>query len=133
MLSWLRVNELWYSSGKDVQVWLNKQQIWPAWKYSNTFLIKMYVSFICRGNRSTRRKPLTCHKSLTNFITYCCIEYTSPWVGFELTTSVVIGTDYIGSYKSNYHMITTTINFCGLFDELMRVMFGKNFHKLMMI
>jgi hypothetical protein len=27
------------------------------------------VSFIGRGNRSTRRKPPTCHKSLTNFIT----------------------------------------------------------------
>jgi hypothetical protein len=30
------------------------------------------------------------------------------WAGFELTTSVVIGTDCIGSYKSNYHTITTT-------------------------
>ena len=29
-------------------------------------------------------------------------------VGFELTVSVVIGTDCIGSCKSNYHMITTT-------------------------
>ena len=29
------------------------------------------------------------------------------WVGFELTTLVVIGTDYIGSCKSNYHTITT--------------------------
>jgi hypothetical protein len=28
--------------------------------------------------------------------------------GFELTTLVVIGTDGIGSCKSNYHMITTT-------------------------
>ena len=35
-------------------------------------------------------------------------EYTSPWVQFKLTTSVVIGTDCIGSYKSNYHTITTT-------------------------
>jgi hypothetical protein len=26
---------------------------------------------------------------------------------FELTTLEVIGTDYIGSYKSNYHTITT--------------------------
>jgi len=26
------------------------------------------VSFIGGGNRSTRRKPPTCHKSLTNFI-----------------------------------------------------------------
>jgi hypothetical protein len=29
--------------------------------------------------------------------------------GFELTTLVVIGTDCIGSYKSNYHTITTTM------------------------
>jgi len=28
-------------------------------------------------------------------------------VGFELTILVVIGTDCIGSFKSNYHMITT--------------------------
>jgi hypothetical protein len=26
------------------------------------------------------------------------------WAGFELTTLVVIDTDYIGSYKSNFHM-----------------------------
>ena len=30
------------------------------------------------------------------------------WVGFELTTLVMIGTDCIGSYKSNYHTMTTT-------------------------
>jgi hypothetical protein len=37
--------------------------------------------------------------------------YTSPWKAwsrFELTTSVVIGTDCIGSCKSNYHTITAT-------------------------
>ena len=28
--------------------------------------------------------------------------------GFKLTTSVVIGTDCIGSYEHNYHTITTT-------------------------
>jgi hypothetical protein len=33
--------------------------------------------------------------------------YTSPWSGFELTTSVVIGTDCIGSCKSNYHTTMT--------------------------
>jgi hypothetical protein len=32
--------------------------------------------------------------------------YTSPWSRFELTTSVAIGTDCIGSCKSNYHTIT---------------------------
>ena len=30
------------------------------------------------------------------------------WEEFELATLVVIGTDRIGSYKSNYHAITTT-------------------------
>ena len=30
------------------------------------------------------------------------------WEGFKLTTLVVIGTDIIGSYKSNYHTIMTT-------------------------
>ena len=36
-------------------------------------------SFIGGGNQSTRRKRPTCHKSLANFITYSCIEYTSSW------------------------------------------------------
>ena len=40
---------------------------------------------------------------------YHIMLYTSPWSRFELTTSVVIGTDCIGIYKSNYHTITTTM------------------------
>ena len=49
--------------------------------------ISVTVSFIGGGNQSTRRKPPTsCCKSLTNFITWCCIEYTSLWVGWKLTT-----------------------------------------------
>jgi hypothetical protein len=47
--------------------------------------------------------------SLTNFITYCCIEYTSWWTRFELTTLMVIGTDCTESCKSNNHTITTTM------------------------
>jgi hypothetical protein len=39
---------------------------------------------------------------------YHIMLYTSPWSRFELTTSVVIGTDCIGSRKSNYHTITMT-------------------------
>jgi hypothetical protein len=34
--------------------------------------------------------------------------YTSPWSGFELTTSVLICTDCIVSCKSIYHTITPT-------------------------
>ena len=59
-----------------------------------------------------RRKSLTCHKSLTNFIMlyylYLTMLYTSQWTGFELTTIVVIGTDCTGSCKSNYLTIMTT-------------------------
>ena len=31
------------------------------------------------------------------------VVYTSPWAGFKLTTLVVVVTDYIGGWKSNYH------------------------------
>ena len=37
---------------------------------------------------------------------YHLILYTLPWSRFELTTSVMKGTDCIGSCKSNYHTIT---------------------------
>jgi hypothetical protein len=30
----------------------------------------------------------------------------ATWMGFELTTLLVVGTDCTGSCKSNYHMIT---------------------------
>ena len=39
---------------------------------------------------------------------YHIMLYTSPWSRFEFTTSVVIGTDCIGSLKSNYYTITAT-------------------------
>jgi hypothetical protein len=39
---------------------------------------------------------------------YHIMLYTSPWSILELTTSVVIVTDFIGSYKSNYYTITAT-------------------------
>jgi hypothetical protein len=53
-------------------------------------------------------------KTLTNLyhiILYWEFEYISPWLawaGFELTTLMVIGTDCIGSCKSNYNTITAT-------------------------
>ena len=43
----------------------------------------------CEENRSTRRKPPTCCKSLINVIKKCYIEYTSP------------------EWESNYRTITT--------------------------
>jgi hypothetical protein len=45
---------------------------------------------------------------------YHIMLFTSSWSRFELTTSVVIGTDCICSCKSNYHTITdmTTTTLC---------------------
>ena len=43
--------------------------------------------------------------------------YTSPWSRFKLTTSVTIGTDCIGSCKSNYHTITPTTRLAELEND----------------
>jgi len=40
---------------------------------------------------------------------YHIMLYTSSWSRFELTISVMIGTDCINSCKSYYHIITTTM------------------------
>jgi hypothetical protein len=46
------------------------------------------------------------------------------WAGFELTTLVVIGTDCIGSYKPNYHTITTALRM-ELHDQLLYDIFTE--------
>ena len=48
------------------------------------------------------------HKSLTKLYHIMLYRVYLVWTGFELTTLVVIGTDCIGSYKSNYYTIMTT-------------------------
>jgi hypothetical protein len=84
---------------------------WPAFwcltTLSTIFQLYHDGQFIGGGNRSTRIKPSTCRNSLTNLITYCYIEYTAPWTGFDLTTLVVIRSDCTGMCKSNYYTITT--------------------------
>jgi hypothetical protein len=41
-------------------------------------------------------------------ISWRSVLLANTWMGFELTTLVVISTDCIGSCKSNYHTIPTT-------------------------
>jgi hypothetical protein len=51
------------------------------------------------------------------------------WPGFEHTTLVVICTDYIGSYKLNYHTTTTTLQKCShLFYNLRLILETTNRH-----
>ena len=70
---------------------------------STIFQLYCGGQFICGRNWRIWRKAATCRKSLTNFITMLYISLCSR---FELTTSVVIVTDCIGSCKKNYHTIT---------------------------
>ena len=66
------------------------------------------VSFIGGGNQSTQRKPPTCHKSLTNFITLCSIKHTLPCAHFfEITALVVIAHDCTSNCKFKHHLSTT--------------------------
>ena len=44
---------------------------------------------------------------VTDKLDQCFIEYTPPWMGFKLTTWVVISNDCTGSCKFNYHTTTT--------------------------
>ena len=69
---------------------------------------QQYFSYIVAFSFIVGGKSPTCRKSLTNFITCCCIEHISSCNEFELETLVVICTHCIGRCKSNYHTITTT-------------------------
>ena len=69
--------------------------------FNNISVISCRSVLLVGRNRSTRRKPPTCRKSLTDYITYC-IESTLSIAAFELTTLAVIDTDCKGICKCNY-------------------------------
>ena len=48
-----------------------------------------------------RRKPPSCCKSLTNFVTSSYIEYTSPWCLLDLTTLALVVLDTDCTSNSN--------------------------------
>ena len=112
-ISWLEMR------GFKIPWWFNLVQLtirglnqytmdeyWPLGSLGSKYHMTPVI-LIVEGNRGTRRKPLTCRKSLTYFFTYCCIKYTSPWAGLKSTTLLVIGIDCIDSCKCNYHTIKT--------------------------
>jgi hypothetical protein len=69
----------------------------------NNISVISWWSVLLMEETGLPEKNPPCRKSLTNFITYCCIEYTSPRLAFEPTTLVVKVTDCTWSCKSNDH------------------------------
>ena len=72
----------------------------------NNIPIIAVVSFI--GGRNQRTPGKTTDLSEVSDKLYHIMLYISPWSRFELTTSVLIGTDCIGRCISNPHTIMTT-------------------------
>jgi hypothetical protein len=52
--------------------------LWCLTPLSILFQLYRRIQFLSGANRKPQRKLPTCRKSLTNFITSCCFEYTSP-------------------------------------------------------
>ena len=71
--------------------------------FNNISVISVEVSFIGGGNQRTRSNSLTCRKSLTTLYYIMLYWVHLAWAGLKLTMLVVIGTDWTGSCKSNYH------------------------------
>ena len=83
----------------------------------NIGIVRILLSKVCISWRSVllveetgvpgeNRRPVA---NLWQSLSHMVYIVHFAWTGFELTTSVVIGTEYTGSCKFNHHTITMTM------------------------
>ena len=75
--------------------------------FNNISVISWLSVLLVEETGIPQKKTPTCHKSLTNYHIMLYRVHIAL-AGFELTTSVAIGTEYTGSCKFKYHTIMTT-------------------------
>ena len=95
----------------ESESWINRNHkgsgFWCLTSLSTAFqLYRGDQLYWCSKLEYPEKNPPTCHKSLTNFFTSSTPRHER---GSNYNISGEIGTDWIGSYKSNYHIITTTM------------------------
>jgi hypothetical protein len=81
--------------------------------FQQYFSYIMVVSFIGGGNTNLSQVTDNLYHIMLDQVHFA-------WTGFKLTTLVVIGTDCIGSYKSNYHTSTTALH-CSSDEKIYRL------------
>jgi hypothetical protein len=67
----------------------------------------MAVSFIGGGNQSNHRKPTTCHKSLTNFLSHNVVSSTSHFkiIAKQIKEHFIFETEAILDRVSEYTLL----------------------------
>jgi len=102
-----RTSLLWLNYSKTLYI---ESGLWCLTPLSTIFQLYRYGHFYWWRKQKYPKKPQTCRKSLTKFITFINLNWVHITKGFELTTVVVIGANCKSSCIFNYRTIITTMD-----------------------